>query len=197
MNIKTRILSKEEYEKVVECIEYGFELDGKKVKPNHRIAVLCVVQANTGLRIGDLLKLRLKDIVREDGRYHFQIVEEKSKKERNFTIAPEVYTYIQSYALENGIGVDRRLFEIGSRAVNKHLQMVSKYLGIDRLGSHSMRKYFANSIYSSNGYNAELVRYLLNHSNVAITQHYLGVSPQLVEKALLDHVCIPELRKGA
>ena len=48
MNIKTRILSKEEYEKVVECIEYGFELDGKKVKPNHRIAVLCVVQANTG-----------------------------------------------------------------------------------------------------------------------------------------------------
>lgn len=196
MNIKTRILSKEEYEKVIETIEYGFELDGKKIRPNHRMATLCVVQACTGLRIGDLLRLRLKDIVREDGRYHFQIVEEKTKKERNFIIAPEVYTYIQTYALDRGIGRDRRLFEIGSRAVNKHLQMVSKYLGIDRLGSHSMRKYFASSIYSATK-NAEIVRVLLNHSNINITQHYIGVSPQIVEKALLDHVCIPELHKAS
>lgn len=195
MNVRTRILTKEEFEKIVEVISYGFEVEGRKVKPNPRMAALCIVQANTGLRIGDLLRLRLRDIVREGGRYHLQIIESKTHKERNFTIAPEVYTYIQSYALEQGIGVEGRLFDLSSRAVNKHLVLVGRYLNLERLGSHSFRKYYAMSIYNANGYNIELVRELLQHSNVSITQHYIGVSPQLVERALLAHVCIPDIKK--
>ena len=79
MNKKTRALSKEEYEKIIETIQYGFIYNGIKVQPNPRIATAFVVQANTGLRIGDLLNLRLKDIIKESGRYHFNIKEEKTK----------------------------------------------------------------------------------------------------------------------
>ena len=114
MNKKTRALSKEEYEKIIETIQYGFIYNGIKVQPNPRIATAFVVQANTGLRIGDLLNLRLKDIVKESGRYHFNIKEEKTKKPRTFTIAPEVYTYLQSYALENGIKPTAKLFDIST-----------------------------------------------------------------------------------
>lgn len=196
MNKKTRAVSKEEYENIIEMIQYGFTADGKKVSPNPQIAAILVVQANTGLRIGDLLELRLKDIVKEGNRYHFNdFKEQKTKKRRSFTIAPEVYTYIQGYALEHGIRVDRRLFQISSRGVSKHLKKVVDYLGYEGIGTHSFRKFFAMSIYNNNGFNVELVRELLQHSSVTITQHYLGVSPQLVEQALLKHIYIPEMKK--
>ena len=90
-----------------------------------------MVQANTGLRIGDLLNLRLKDIIKESGRYHFNIKEEKTKKPRTFTIAPEVYTYLQSYALENGIKPTAKLFDISSRGISKHLKTTAEYLGYE------------------------------------------------------------------
>lgn len=191
MNKKTRALSKEEFESVVSTIKYGFTYKGIKVQPNPKIATAFVVQANSGLRIGDLLQLRLKDIVKENGRYHFNIVEQKTKKPRTFTIAPEIYSFMQEYALEHGIRPDKRLFNISSRGVSKHLRMVVGYLGLENVGTHSFRKFFAMSIYNDNGFNVELVRELLQHSSVAITQHYLGVSPQIVEKALLGHIYIP------
>lgn len=195
MNKKTRALSKSEFEKLIETITYGFTYKGIKVKPNPQIATAFVVQANTGLRIGDLLNLKLKDVVRESGRYHFNITEQKTGKHRGFTLAPEVYTYLQSYALEHSISPSRRLFTISSRGISKHLKMTADFLGYEGIGTHSFRKFFAVSIYNDNGYNVELVRELLQHSNVAITQHYLGVSPQLVEKALINHVYIPDIKK--
>lgn len=196
MNKKCRPLEREEYEKLIETIQYGFEDSRGKVYPNSQIATAFVVQANTGLRIGDLLQLRLKDIIKEGSRYHFDIVEQKTKKRRTFTIAPEVYTYLQTYALESGIRPERRLFQIGSRGISKHLQRVCEYLGLEGIGTHSFRKFFAVSIYNDNDFNVELVRELLQHSSVAITQHYLGVSPQVVEKALLNHIYIPTFNKG-
>ena len=197
MNKKCRPLERTEYEKIIELIQYGFEDSRGKVYPNSQIATAFVVQANTGLRVGDLLQLRLKDIVKEGGRYHFNIVEQKTKKHRTFTIAPEVYTYLQTYALENGISPDRKLFRISSRGISKHLQRVCEYLKLEGVGTHSFRKFFAVSIYNDNGYNVELVRELLQHSSVVITQHYLGVSPQVVEKALLNHIYIPNFADKA
>lgn len=194
MNKKTRALTKEEYEKVVETIEYGFVKDGCRVKSNRQIGAICVTIANTGLRIGDVLRLRLKDIIREGGRYYFNFTEQKTGKHRSFILAPEVYTYLQTYAIEHGISADSRLFQISSRGVSKHLKKVADYLGYENIGSHSLRKFFAVSIYNNNEYNIELVRTLLNHSSVAVTQHYISVSPQIVEKALLNHVYIPDIK---
>ena len=191
MNKKCRIISKEEYDKIIDTIMYGYEDNQGKCYPNKQIATAFVIQANTGLRVGDLLQLRLKDIVKEDNRYHFNIVEQKTKKHRTFTIAPEVYTYLQTYALENGIRPDSRLFKISSRGISKHLKKVTAYLGIEGVGSHSFRKFFATSIYNNNGYNIELVRELLQHNSIATSQKYIGVSPQVVEQALLKHISLP------
>ncbi len=193
MNKTTVALSKEEYEKVVSTIQYGFEYKNTKCYPNPQIATALIIQANTGLRIGDLLNLKLSSIVRENGRYHFNITEQKTKKKRTFTIAPEVYTYMQEYALANGIKPDSKLFNISSRGVSKHLKKACDYLGMEGVGTHSFRKFFAMSIYNDNGYNIEIVKTLLAHSSVAVTELYLSVSPQVVEKALLNHVYIPEL----
>ena len=194
MNKKSRPLDKEEYETFINTIMYGFEHNGVSTHPNPRICTICIIQANTGLRIGDLLSLKLKNIVYEGGRYHFDIIEEKTKKKRTFTIAPEVVNFLQAYALNNNIRPDRLLFPITSRAVSKHLKKTADYLGYQNVSSHSFRKFFATTIYNDNNFNLELVRTLLQHASQATTAKYIQVSPSVVETALRNHVYIPDIK---
>lgn len=191
-NKKTRAIDKNEFELIITTIKQGFiTATGERVKPNMRIATALTLQANLGLRIGDIVKLKLSDIVYESGRYHLDITEEKTKKKRTFTVPSEVYTYLQGYALEMGIKPKGRLFSLTVRTIQNHLKLVCNYLGITGVSTHSMRKFFAMSIYRANGCDVELVRALLNHSSVAVTQHYLSVEPKLVEQALQKHIVLP------
>lgn len=191
-NKKTRALEEDEYFLIIETIQKGFiTADGKKIKPNLRIATVLTLQANMGLRIGDITNLKLSNIIKDGSRFRLDIKEQKTGKRREFTVPTEIYAYLQSYALENNIRPIQRLFDITVRQIQKHLQMVTEHLGLEGIGTHSFRKYFAVSIYNDNGYNVELVRQLLQHSSVAVTQHYLSISPQIVEEALLKHIKIP------
>lgn len=192
-NKKTRAIDRSEFELIINTIRKGFVTsDGKTVRSNIRVANALLVTANLGLRIGDVTKIKLSDIKYESGRYHFDsFVEEKTKKKRTFTVPAEVYTYLQSYALEYGIKPNGRLFNFTERAVQKHLQIVCQYLELEGVSTHSFRKFFANTIYVENDFDVELVRELLQHSSVAVTQHYLSVDRKRVERALQKHICLP------
>lgn len=189
MNKRTVALATEQYKKIIKTKMSGFvDEDQNIVKPNRRIATALTLEANLGLRIGDILKLRLSDIIRDSDRYRLDIIEEKSGKKREFTVPLEIYAYIQNYALENNIRTTAKLFEISERAVNKHLQKVCKYLNLDGIGSHSFRKFFATTIYNNNRHNINLVRVLLQHSSIATTQRYIGIQSEEIEEALQKHV---------
>ena len=192
-NFKTRAVSKEEFELIIKTISTGFVLpDGRRVKPNERVATILTLQANLGLRVGDVVRLRLSDIVLENGRYHLDITEQKTQKTRNFTVPAEVYIYIQNYAIKRGLKPKQRLFDISVRTVQNHLQLTCDYLGFGHsLGTHAFRKFFAQSIYENNNFDIVLVKELLQHSSVAITQRYVGVGSQRVEQALQNHVVLP------
>ena len=95
-NKKTLALNREEFEEIIYTIKTGFTTaSGEKVRPNQRIATALTLQANLGLRIGDVLNLRLSDIVFESDRYRLNIVEEKTKKSRNFTVPTDIYIFLQ------------------------------------------------------------------------------------------------------
>jgi integrase len=191
-NKKTRALTDEEFSLIIQTIQHGFiTADGKKIKPNSRIATALCLQSNLGLRIGDIINLKLSDIVKDGSRYRLNITEQKTGKKREFTVPNDIYTYLQSYALEKSIRPNQKLFPITVRQVQKHLQITTEHLKLENIGTHSFRKFFAVSIYNNNNYNVELVRQLLQHSSVAVTQHYLSVSPQLLEQALQKHIKIP------
>lgn len=189
-NKKTRTLTTEEYKKIVETLKSNFEYEGKVFRSNNRIATTLVLQANLGLRIGDILKLRLNDIIKDGNRYRLNIKEEKTDKERVFTVPNEVYNYIKMYCLENNIKPSAKIIDITERAIQKQLKIVCDYLGIDGISTHSFRKYFATQIYINSNYNIALVKELLQHSNTSITQRYIGIGSQEIEKALSDHVCL-------
>lgn len=189
MNKRTVALTTEQYKKIIKTMMSGFvDKDQNIVKPNRRIATALTLEANLGLRIGDILKLRLSDIIHDGDRYHLDIIEEKSGKKREFTVPLEIYAYIQNYALESNIRTTAKLFEISERAVNKHLQKVCKYLNLEGIGSHSFRKFFATTIYNNNRHNINLVRVLLQHSSIATTQRYIGLQSEKIEEALQNHI---------
>lgn len=189
LNKLTVALTEEEYKKIISTMREGFVCaDGHSVKPNIRIATALSLEANLGLRISDILQLRLSAIIRDGDRYRLNIVEKKTKKKREFTVPADIYIYIQNYALENNINPAAKLFDISERAVNKHLKLVCDYLGYTGIGSHSFRKYFSTSIYVNSNYNIELVRILLQHSSVVTTQRYIGLQRQEIENALQNHI---------
>ena len=162
MNKKTIALTEDQYRTIIQTIQNGFVLaDGREVKPNSRIATALSLEANLGLRISDILQLRLSAIIRDGDRYRLDIVEQKTQKRREFTVPMDIYVYIQNYALEHHINPAAKLFDLSERAINKHLKKVCDYLGYAGIGIHSLRKYFATSIYVNNHYDSSLVRVLL------------------------------------
>lgn len=189
MNKKTIALTEEQYKEIISIINNGFTCsDGHVVKPNKRIATALSLEANLGLRISDILQLRLSAIIRDGNRYRLNIVEQKTKKKREFTVPTDIYIYIQNYALEGNINPMAKLFDMSERAVNKHLKLVCDYLGYSGIGSHSFRKYFATSIYVNNHYDINLVRVLLQHSSTVTTQRYIGLQSAEIENALQNHI---------
>ena len=191
-NKRTRAIDRDEFEKIIYTIKTGFITStGEKVRPNNRIATALILQANLGMRIGDILNMKLSSILLESGRYRLNVIEEKTEKPRTFTVPTDIYIFLQKYALDNNIKANGKLFDLSVRAVQKHLEKVSKYLGLQGISTHSFRKFFANSIYVENDYNLELVRELLQHSSITVTQRYLSVSSKTIEKALQNHIVIP------
>lgn len=183
-NKRTKALTEEQYNDIIKAMRSG----SASFRSNNRIATALVLEANLGVRISDILNLKLNDIVRDGNRYRLDIVEIKTKKQRVFTVPLGVYTYIQSYCLENGIRPDERIFPITERAVQKQLKIVTDWLGYDGISTHSFRKFFATEIYKNNDYNIILVQKLLQHSTPAVTQKYIGLSSKEIETALGKHI---------
>lgn len=189
MSKKTLALTQDQYYLIIDTIRKGFTTrEGKEVKPNQRIATALVLEANLGLRISDIVSLRLSDIIRDGDRYRLDITEQKTGKTREFTVPAEIYNYILEYALDNKIGKQAKLFDISTRAVQKHLKEACDHLGLERIGTHSFRKFYATKLYNDNDYNIELVRQLLQHSSAATTQRYIGIQQKQVEEALQRNI---------
>jgi len=195
MNKKTLALTKEQYTEIIETIRTGF----LSSRPNNKIATALVLEANLGIRISDIVQttdkngnkrdgLKLKDIVKDGGRYRLNIVEQKTQKERTFTVPTEIYNYIKQYCIDNEIKSTEPIFTVSERAVQKHLKLVCDYLGYEGIGTHSFRKFFATNIYKDNNYNILLVQELLQHSSPTITQRYIGISTKELETALQKNI---------
>lgn len=149
-----------------------------------------MLEGNLGLRIGDIINLTLKSFRNNGTSIVLDIVEEKTGKNRTFTTPKEVYLVIKEYALDNKLNTEDKLFPLTERAIQKQLKIVCNHLGLENVSTHSFRKFYANEIFNNNNQNIELVRALLQHSTIAVTQKYLGVSSKEIEAAISNHVHI-------
>ena len=183
MNKTTKALTTKQYTEIIQTMKQGF----CGCRPNERIATALVLEANLGIRISDIIKLRRRDIVQDGSRYHLQITEQKPGKKRIFTVPLVIAQYIENYCLRNNLTENDLIFPITTRAVQKALRTVCDYLGYEGISTHSFRKWYATEIYKNNGYDIALVQRLLQHSSAAVTQRYIGIEPQRIEAAIEGH----------
>ena len=183
MNKKTKALTTEQYKEIIQTMKEGF----CGCRPNERVATALVLEGNLGLRISDIVKLRLCDIVLDGDRYRLEIVEQKTGKSRVFTVPLVIQQYIENYCLRNGLRRDELIFPLTERAIQKQLKIVCDYLGFESISTHSFRKWYATEIYKNSGYDIALVQRLLQHSSAATTQRYIGIEPQRIEAAIQGH----------
>lgn len=191
LNKKCVAFTVEQYKESIRLLRSGFELNGVEIRPNSRIATIEVLQACLGLRLGDTLDLRMVSFIKDANRWRLDIVEEKTKKVREFTVPLDIYSFIQEYAYANNISKDAKLFDVSERQVERHLNKVftKMTLPLRNYGSHSYRKFFATQVYVNNNYDIKLVQTLLQHSSPATTALYVGISQKNVEDALAGTIC--------
>lgn len=181
--MKTRPVEIQEYNEIIDLMVSGFEYETagkvKLFRPNQQIAMILMLQSSLGLRVGDILELKLNQF--KNGK--LEIVEGKTKKLQYREINQQVLQSIYNYAIDNSIKKDNKLFSVGVRAVQKQLKIVVDYLELNNISTHSFRKLFATTIYESSNNDIELVRELLNHSNIATTQKYIRVTQSAIDDA--------------
>lgn len=127
-NKKTVALTQEQYIEIIKTMRKGF----LNCRPNNKVATTLILEANLGIRIGDIIKLKLSDIIKDGDRHRLNIIEQKTQKERTFTIPNELLQYIKQYCIDNNIKSNDIIFPITERAVQKHLKAVCDYLGYER-----------------------------------------------------------------
>lgn len=179
-------LTTAQYTEIIRTIRTG----SGSLRANPRIAAALTAEANLGMRIGDILKLKLSDIVTDGNRYRLNVTEEKTGKKRTFSVPAEVYQFFCDYCKAQRIPADAPMFPITVRAVQKHLKTVCDLLGYENISTHSFRKWYATDIYESNGHDIVLVQQLLQHSSPMVTRRYIGIADEKVEQAIASHVLI-------
>jgi len=136
----------------------------KKVK--YRDYILILLLSRTGMRIGEVVKLRKRDIVDDT----IIIRQGKGKKDRVIPLESELGNILGLYA--DSKSPRDKLFDISDRQVRN---IVSKYApdGID-VHPHTLRHSFAVHCLKS-GMNIRSLQKILGHSSLTTTQVYLDV----------------------
>ena len=127
MNKRTTALTTEQYREIITTMKAG----GAGFRPNERIATALVLEGNLGIRISDIIRLRLCDIVMDGNRYRLAITEQKTGKQRVFTVPLVIYQYMENYCLRNGIDRNALMFPLTTRAIQKQRALVCEYLDYD------------------------------------------------------------------
>lgn len=142
---------------------------------------------NTGLRVSDIVRLKVKEL---KGKTHLVITEQKTGKTKRFMIPKPTREAIEEYTR----GMDKDDYLFASRKGNSHISTTQAYrtlqkaadaLGKEDIGTHTMRKTFGYHHYKRNKDVATL-QILFNHSAPSITLKYIGITDDEIDKSLED-----------
>lgn len=152
---------------------------------SERDYIMFLLGINTGLRVSDLLAIKIKDV---KGKKKVILKEGKTDKTRTIQLA-NIYDELNSYIktlkdtewLFPSRKGDKPISRIQAyRQLNKAAEMVDIQDGI---GTHTMRKTFGYWYYKQTKDVATLQK-ILNHSHPEITLKYIGITDEEIENSL-------------
>lgn len=156
-------------------------------KRNSRDYVLIMTGTYTGLRISDILKLKVKDV---RNKKYIDLKEQKTGKRNLIEINPTLRKVYKEYCAE--MNEDDYLFRkskinnpISRNRAWRIMKDIGDEFGVEHLGTHTLRKTFGFHYYKQTGDIATLMQ-MFNHSKESITLKYIGITQDKMNKARRD-----------
>lgn len=149
---------------------------------NLRNYMLFLFGIHSGLRISDLLALKIEDVCKKD---YIVLKEKKTKKAKAFPLSKELQEEIAIYLAGQTTGwlfPSRHKGRSLSRKMAYHILSTSaKKVGIkESIGTHTLRKTFGYWAYKQK-VSLELIQKILNHSSPYITLQYIGITQDQID----------------
>jgi site-specific recombinase XerD len=165
----------------------------------YRDLLLFVIGINTALRVSDLLQLRIGDFVDEQGevRERFWLREEKRNKRHEVVINNSIQEALEEYRAayphvednsNHFLFFNTRTHDytqpIDRRQVWRLISDICRDVGLrGNYGTHTLRKTWGYHA-RMNGVDLALIMHKLNHSDLAYTKRYLGITDEELEEVV-------------
>ena len=135
-----------------------------------RNRIILELMARGGMRVGEVLKLKPKDI---EGR-RLTLTDPKSGNDSEIAYIPQkVADRLKQYIRHKAIEANDRIFPITYATARNMVKKAGELVGID-IKTHDLRRHSATYA-SRSGTPLEIVsKVILRHANLATTQIYLG-----------------------
>lgn len=176
MCIVEPIREKEKIEKVKRILK----------KNGSRDFLLFILGINSGLRISDILKLKVSDVLNKE---YIAIREQKTSKYKRFPITKSFKDYLNEFIMDKL--PDEWIF--ASKRGGKPITRVQAYriltdaclkAGITvNIGTHTLRKTFGYHFYQEKK-DVALLQCIFNHSAPSITMRYIGINQDMIDLSL-------------
>ena len=155
-------------------------------KNNYRNYLLFLLGINSGLRISDILKLKVQDVKNKS---YIELIEQKTGKYKRFPITNSFKSELQDYVKKRKS--EEWLFT--SQRGNNHISRVQAYRILrnvcekveitSKIGTHTLRKTFGYHFYQKN-HDIALLQCIFNHSNPSVTLRYIGINQDMIDESL-------------
>ena len=152
---------------------------------NEKYYLMFRIGVNVGLRVSDILTLKVGDVRAKD---HVTICEKKTGKAKRFLVPATLQKEIALYIKENNMSDEEYLIQ-SRKGNNKPITRIQAYrvlnevaeqIGIDEVGTHTMRKTFGYHHYKKFK-DVALLQNILNHSSPSITLNYIGIKQEEID----------------
>jgi integrase len=172
------------------------EAISKITKDNPRNHLLFLMGINNGLRVCDLIRVRVKDVEGLKVGDTLSVKESKTGKTNFLVINKTVFKALRNYLDNVNPDEDDFLFpsrkgnrNIQSQAVSKLVKQWTKAINLKgNFGAHTLRKTFGYIQRTVYGVGFELLCKRYNHSSPAITMRYLGIQDKEVHDILMNEI---------
>lgn len=161
------------------------------LKKCYRDYLFFEVGINTGLRVSDILKLKVSDI---RGKYYIELKEQKTGKLKKFRMNNILRAELESYIRPKND--DNYIFE-SFRTSGNPLERTRAYCILNqaakaaklemKIGTHTMRKTFGFHFYQKTK-DIALLQQIFNHSSPSVTLRYIGINQDILDNAMADFV---------
>lgn len=148
-----------------------------------RNALLILIGLNTGLRMSDILNLKVAQVRYQDV---VQITEKKTKKRRLILLTrlrPQINHYIEDLPDSEYLFTNRQHHPLSVNAVYKLFQTIARKMNRADIGTHTLRKTFGYHYYQQT-HDIGTLMMIFNHSSEAITKRYIGLSQDVIMRQM-------------